>query len=245
MPLPIAPISAAQDKGLFSLSPHQAFCAAFELPRSIPTSSADLSLEAADFIGLLMASRASFQEVRAMRFKVALGWLALLLATNLVASNGVAACSGTRASPHIAVDIARTTARAGEPVSIRWSNTAKDVASCRAPMFLVLATSARVRFSGSGFLAMSPDTNGPYGIEEAKAKTRIFVPLHAGSSVASGQFEIKFYSVGQQSIDWFVITVPSNGERGTPSVLTRATSALAIVIESGRPIIVVRDSLNP
>ena len=180
-----------------------------------------------------------------MRFKVALGWLALLLATNLVASNGVAACSGTRASPHVAVDIARTTARAGEPVSIRWSNTAKDVASCRAPMFLVLATSARVRFSGSGFLAMSPDTNGPYGIEEAKAQTRIFIPLHAGSSVASGQFEIKFYSVGQQSIDWFVITVPSNGERGTPSVLTRATSALAIVVESGRPIIVVRDSLNP
>src|SRR5215471_16389770 len=116
-----------------------------------------------------------------MRFKVALGWLALLLATNLVASHALAACSGTRASPQIAVDIARATARAGEPVSIRWSSTAKDVASCRAPLFLVLATSARVRFAGSDFLAMARDATGPYAIEEAKGQTRIFIPLHAVS----------------------------------------------------------------
>jgi len=58
---------------------------------------------------------------------------------DLVANNGLAACSGTRPFPQFAVDIDRTTARA-EPLSIRWSSTA---------MFLVLATSARVRIAGS------------------------------------------------------------------------------------------------
>jgi hypothetical protein len=42
-----------------------------------------------------------------MRIKVALGWLTILLAMNLVASNGLAACSGTRVSPQIAVDSGR------------------------------------------------------------------------------------------------------------------------------------------
>jgi hypothetical protein len=102
-----------------------------------------------------------------------------------------------------------------------------------------------VRFSGSGFLAISPDTNGPYGIEEGKGQTRIFIPLHALSPVAAGQFAIKLYSAGQQRIDWFVVAVPSLGERRAPTVLARAQSSLEIAVESGKPVIVVRDSLNP
>ena len=180
-----------------------------------------------------------------MMSRFALGWLSIVLAVVLGPRAGLAACSATRAAPEIEVEIGRTNTPAGEPVSLRWSSTAKDVATCRAPLFLVLATSARVRFSGDGFLAISPDTNGPYGIEERKGQTRVFIPLHALPPVSSGQLNIKLYSGGAQVIDWFVVAVPPSGEHRRPTVLAGVQSSLKIAVEGGRPIIVVRDSLNP
>ena len=123
-----------------------------------------------------------------MMSRFALGWLSIVLAVVLGPRAGLAACSATRAAPEIEVEIGRTNTSAGEPVNVRWSSTAKDVATCRAPLFLVLATSARVRFSGDGFLAISPAPTVSKNAKAKRASSSLFTPCRRfpqGNSTSS------------------------------------------------------------
>lgn len=177
-----------------------------------------------------------------------IGWMLLTLVAALVLglNPSSAACPVVRTATEIRVAFTNDSqVRAGEPVTVRWSSTRTDDASCRAPLFLVLATPARVRFAGEGFLAMPPGGKGPYEIAERINETRVFIPLHAMPVKASGSFKVKFYTAGENKIDWLVVGLTSGQAPESSTVISTAKAPLVIPVESGKPAIVVRDFLAP
>ena len=158
-------------------------------------------------------------------------------------------CSNSLVAPEIDVRMeAQAPIRAGEPVEIRWTSAASGTKDCRQPLYLVFTTGARVRFEGEGFLAMPPGGKGPYGIAERLSQTRVFIPLHALPEAASGAFKIKFFSAGENSVDWFVTRVSGNfrdEQMRTSTVLAVAKQPLSVVAGTGKPTIVVRDAFTP
>ncbi len=176
--------------------------------------------------------------------------VAILTALLLTVKATLAAeCATSQATPEISIQMpAQAPIRAGEPVEIRWSSTARGTKDCRQPLYLVFTTSARVRFEGDGFLAMPPGGRGPYGIAEKLDQTRVFIPLYALPEAASGAFKIKFYSAGENAVDWFVTRVSADfrdEQRRTSTVMAVATQPLRVAVESGKPTIVVRDAFTP
>ena len=52
----------------------------------------------------------------------------------------------------------------GDPVELRWQLTQTLNATCKAPVFLIIAVPEAVRFSGDGFVALPPNSTAPFGI---------------------------------------------------------------------------------
>lgn len=158
-------------------------------------------------------------------------------------------CAFSRTAPEISVQMpAQASIRAGEPIEIRWKSVAASTENCRSPLFLVFTTSARVRFEGKGFLAIPPGGKGPYGLAEKIDRTRVYIPLHALPEAASGAFKIKFFSAGENTVDWFVTRVSAgfrDGKKRTSTVLALSRQPLRIVVGTGKPTIVVRDAFTP
>jgi Caspase domain len=176
----------------------------------------------------------------------ALGSLALLL---LSLDASLAADCASSPAPQISVQAPDQAAiRAGEPFEIRWKSAGSGSANCRVPLYLVFATSARVRFEGDGFLAMPPVGKGPYDIADKLDQTRVFIPLHALPDTASGAFKIKFYGAGESAVDWFVTRVTGDfrdAKKRASAVVAAAKQPLKVTVASGKPAIVVRDAFMP
>jgi hypothetical protein len=185
------------------------------------------------------------QRIRSTWALLGLGFVAMLLT---VKAPLAAECASPKAAPEIGVQMpAQAPIRAGEPVEIRWTSAAGGTKDCHQPLYLVFTTSARVRFEGDGFLAMPPGGKGPYGIAERLGQTRVFIPLHALPEAASGAFKIKFYSAGENAVDWFVTRVANfrDENKRTSTVLAAARQPLTVAVGSGKPTIVVRDAFTP
>ncbi len=185
------------------------------------------------------------QRIRSTWALLSLGFVALLLT---VKAPLAAECASPKTAPEISVQMpAQAPIRAGEPVEIRWTSAAGGSNGCRQPLYLVFTTSARVRFEGDGFLAMPPGGKGPYGIAERLGQTRVFIPLHALPEAASGAFKIKFFSAGENAVDWFVTRVANfrDENKRSSTVLAVAKLPLTVAVGSGKPTIVVRDAFTP
>ena len=154
-------------------------------------------------------------------------------------------------APKLAVTVkgAMARARTGDRIVVAWN--AKDInAACGAPLYLVLTTAMRTRFEGEGFLALSPGTEGPYGIKHRRERTRIFVPLHVGASQRQGEVVVKVYEAGPLTLDWSLVEVPKLTDApqgradlgvGRERVSASATLGDGISIVGGNPTIMVRD----
>lgn len=167
---------------------------------------------------------------------------------SVIGSADAADCTTAMTSPMVKVEITDANhVQAGSGVDVRWSSIARANGPCAAPLYLVLMTNARVRFAGEGFLAMPPGDKGPYGISDGIDQTRVFIPLHALPTAASGTFKIKFYTAGMSSLTWSVVGVPnaSGASQRTPMRLSSARAPLRVEVVNGRPAIVVRDSFTP
>jgi hypothetical protein len=162
----------------------------------------------------------------------------------------LAQCASPPAAPDIKIETpSQTTVRAGEPLEIRWKSEGHRDKGCRYPLFLVFATKAHVRFEGEWFLAFPAGGGaGPFGISQSIDQTRVFIPLHALEDKASGSFKIKFYTAGENAIDWFVAGLPgfsSGGGKQAATVMKPGSAPLTTLVESGKPEIVVRDAFAP
>ncbi|MCC7251067.1 caspase family protein [Hyphomicrobium sp.] len=140
--------------------------------------------------------------------------------------------------------------RTGAPIAVEWKLAGELNPACRAPLYLVLSTTARSRFEGEKFLAFPPGAPGPYAIAYELARTRVFVPLHLGPGQASGNALIKVYQAGPLTLDWALVEVSklkadaktakdfAFGQEWVGSV-TRLGDELNVI--GGNPEIVIRD----
>ena len=133
-------------------------------------------------------------------------------------------------------------------LEIRWKSEGRRDKGCRYPLYLVFTTKAHARFEGEWFLAFPAGGAGPFGISQNIDQTRVFIPLHAFADKASGTFKVKFYTAGENTIDWFVAALPDYFGGGTErpaTVLAAGSAPLKALVESGKPEILVRDAFAP
>jgi hypothetical protein len=141
-----------------------------------------------------------------------------------------------------------------EPVHISWQ--AKTRAPAKVPVFIVMAIPGQVRFEVPshepaadevselgvsdgylpGFLALTPETRGPLGLEFGKGTTRALVPLHQPGARLSGEFDVHGLSAGQATIAAAVVARTSCGERIISIRFDRT-----LTLQPGAPEIVVQD----
>ncbi len=87
------------------------------------------------------------------------------------------------------VRLEQSSANIGEHMTLAW--TTPDSAR-RMPLYLVVSFDVSVRFGGSGFYALTPNAEGPFGISWEADKIRAIVPLSPnGKNTQSGSIQIK------------------------------------------------------
>jgi hypothetical protein len=168
-------------------------------------------------------------------FALSVVMVVLLLRTEAA----LAQCSSSPAAPNIKVELSSPArVRAGEPLEIRWKSEGRDK-GCHYPLYLVFTTGAHVRFEGEWLLAFPAGGAGPFGISQKIDQTRVFIPLHAFADKASGAFKVKFYTAGENSIDWFLAGMPgffSGGRGQAATVLAAGSAPLTALVETGKHI---------
>jgi hypothetical protein len=75
----------------------------------------------------------------------------------------------------------------GGSLRIDWTG---NTLTTRVPIWLMVSTEAPVRFSGTGFMALGPDTRNPFGIETGLGRTRALVPLYSAAAPRSGGIDV-------------------------------------------------------
>lgn len=109
---------------------------------------------------------------------------------NAVQSGG--ACEKERSalrmlSERFRVDMPGGKATASTVVGIGWTSPSTDAAITA---YFVLGADRPVRFAGKGFVALTPDAIGPYGIEPAREESRAVVALHSRGAGPSGTISL-------------------------------------------------------
>src|SRR5262249_22031260 len=103
--------------------------------------------------------------------------------------------AGAAADCHLALARARTMARTlsvstqsksttivGEPVRIEWRNG--SIEHPKIPVYFVLTTPPDVRFSGTGFIALTAGAKGLHGVRYGGEGARALAPLHRAIEAA-------------------------------------------------------------
>jgi len=88
-------------------------------------------------------------------------------------------------------------ATANTPVQIAWANKAQNAGITA---YFVLSTSGSVRFTGKGFLALTPDALGPFGIEPKQEESRAIVALHSRGAGPAGTISLLPLSAGPMDL---------------------------------------------
>ena len=143
------------------------------------------------------------------------------------------------------------------PARISWR--AQQRAQQKVPLFIAIAIPGEVRFRVAaippkpaasdkdlsvaapppelpGFLALTPQTRGPLGLEFGKGTTRALVPLHQPGAKLSGEFEVEALTAGRVTIEAAVVARTGCGERIVSNRFDRTFD-----LAPGAPRIVVQD----
>ena len=145
---------------------------------------------------------------------------------------------------------------AGGSLHVKW--TAQSRGPLRVPMFIAVAIPGEVRFTVPalpakrapaadseyeepkpdfpGFMALSPQTRGPLGLEFGRGKSRAIVPLHQLGVMLSGTFDVTNLPAGQLPIEASVVARTACGER-----VVSAQYGRTLELAPGAPEIVVQD----
>jgi hypothetical protein len=108
---------------------------------------------------------------------------------NAVASGG--ACDGDHAAlkalaSRFSARMPGADAIAGKGIDIGWMGKADPNITA----YFVLSADRPVRFAGKGFVGLTPDAIGPYGIEQASGDSRAIVALHSRGAGAAGTISV-------------------------------------------------------
>lgn len=123
----------------------------------------------------------------------------------------------------------------GAPIRVRWtSRNQQGRARALPPLYLVVTTPADVRFSGTGFIALTAGAKGPEGLAYGNNGARALVPLHRTGS-GGGEIGVKLYRAGRSALGWAVVTAGACGEQ----VLAHAQTS--VTIPPGAPELVLQE----
>lgn len=90
----------------------------------------------------------------------------------------------------------------GKTASISWSgNTLAE----NIPIYLMVATSAPVRFAGKGFYTLMPNAMAAFGIETYREKSRAIVALYGAGAAKSGKIEIEPVFAGRIKVEFAIV----------------------------------------
>ncbi len=142
--------------------------------------------------------------------------------------------------------------KVGETVEVSWS-VAKSFPS-KIPVYVVLSIPGEARFeikiasedqqgpesellSGEGdrefpgFLALTPEARGPYGIKTGLGQTRVLIPLHSPESPHNGSFSIRMLTTGNKTLTSTVVAATRCGEQTLAKPRGQAISIAAAPAE--------------
>jgi hypothetical protein len=121
--------------------------------------------------------------------------------------------------------------KSGKPFRLMWD--ARHL-RCKDPHYLVIALPERVRFSGSGAVALGPGERAPHDIGYREDRMRLAIPLRSGASL-EGEITIVPFLTGSMKIEW-AIAIPQ-GE------ITRIVEGegISFDVRPGPPKIVIQD----
>ncbi|WP_069063581.1 caspase family protein [Sinorhizobium sp. RAC02] len=88
-------------------------------------------------------------------------------------------------------------ATANTAVQIDWANKAPNAGITA---YFIVSASGPVRFTGKGFLALTPDALGPYGIEPRHDESRAIVALHSRGAGPAGTISLLPLSAGPMDL---------------------------------------------
>jgi hypothetical protein len=122
----------------------------------------------------------------------------------------------------------------GEPVRIAWRNGSTE--RPKIPVYFVVTTPPDVRFSGTGFVALTAGARGLHGVRYGGEGARAFVPLHRAIEPAKGgSITVLPYRPGGEILGWAVATTGSCGEH------VYGKGEKTVDVMPGPPEIVVQD----
>ncbi len=148
--------------------------------------------------------------------------------------------STARRLSQAAIAVEQGTARAGEPVLLRWKLPETWISPSQ-PTYLVATFPTEVRFEGSGFLALGPAARGPYGMKFGESSIRTVTPLHVQGAPRAGVIEAIPFKAGRMPVTWQIVQVSACGEK---EVLGKET-AVEIDIKPGIPELVLQADEAP
>lgn len=76
----------------------------------------------------------------------------------------------------------------GELFSVKWAG---NTLSKRIPAWLVVSSSAALRFDGAAAMVLGPEAPNPFGMDVARGETRAFVSLWARGASESGEITVR------------------------------------------------------
>ena len=119
-------------------------------------------------------------------------------------------------------------------VLLDWAVNARRVAD-DTPVYFVAASSAPVRFLGTGFLALTRDAAGPTGITFGQQQSRAVIPLHNPTADMRGSIRMQALRAGALELSWALVGRTVCGER----IIAEGKSALSA--SPGSPQIVIQN----
>jgi Caspase domain len=164
-------------------------------------------------------------------------------------------------STGVAIDVrAPKSLIAGGAIEISWQ--AKERAPLKTPLFVVVAVPGQVRFEAQspptnpkgaadgsssdpqppelpGFVALTPNANGPLGLKFGAGQSRALIPLHQPGSKLAGTLAVRLYEAGERRIEAAVVAHTACGERMMSTPLGQA-----VTVAPGQPEIVVQDPFD-
>src|ERR1051325_4976340 len=80
------------------------------------------------------------------------------------------------------------------------------------PTYLILWSSAPVRFAGPGFFTLTADGVGPTGIDFGKQRTRAIIPMHNPTAERQGSIPVQVLRAGDIELHWGVVVSTPCGQ---------------------------------
>ena len=196
-----------------------------------------------DCLSPLSARMMSAQRNEARMIRLAAILLPLLGSVAQGIGHAAAESQGPMPSPAVPPWRILTEAPAsGAPLTLAWSDPWSSSARCEGARYLVLAMPRQVRFSGSGFLAQEPGAPPPFGLDFAKDRMRVFIPLHDADHGA-GELDILPYVVNGFTLVWALAHVPV-GPRGKGEPVIAVGEPMELDLLPGRPRVIVQDPFD-